>query len=109
MSVVFENGTSKKLHKSYFDFGCYNYMCTLECLKCKALYETVITKRNWLSYELPEPELEFVLNDPEEMICLGCGTIENKIWNYKGNKCPKCKGEMDFEVAGMIRVRWKNK
>ena len=99
--------------ESYFDFGCYNYIATLACKKCKELFEMLITKMIWdgpdeFSLEsIKKTTLDFDLIDREEMICLRCGTTENHIWNYNENVCPRCKGKMKYEVTGKIKVKYE--
>lgn len=60
-------GYSVQVHgESYFDFGCYNYIGTMECLECRTLYETVITKRNWKMLGFLQPEMQLFLMIPKK-------------------------------------------
>jgi hypothetical protein len=86
---------------TYFDSGCHNYMSTFECPECKVLFEGLITQ---IILEKMDSNAYHDLADDFE--CLQCGNKKAKVWNRKTGKCPKCGGEMEYEVLGTIRVKF---
>lgn len=90
--------TAQVLGESYFDYGCHDYMATFKCLKCKVLFESVITKM-----ECWEPP-NVTYNLADEIICLNCGTDKNNVWNMETGVCPKCNGEMNYTKVGETKV-----
>jgi hypothetical protein len=87
--------------EQYFDYGCRNYMATFSCRECKILFENVISKM-----ECWEP-LIVTHNLADEIVCLGCGTDKNNVWNKESGLCPKCEGEMGYEEGGIIKVDYE--
>ena len=76
-------------------------MITFNCLECRILFESVVTKM-----ECWEPPL-VTYNLADEIICLNCGTDKVKVWNKESGMCPKCKGEMKYKVEGKIKVNYE--
>jgi rRNA maturation endonuclease Nob1 len=54
-------------------------------------------------------QLTFDLAKIEDIMCLNCGTIDNKVWNKNSGACPKCGGEMTHSVNGVIKVDYEKK
>lgn len=93
----------------YFDNGCQHYMATFQSFKCKILFESIITKRVWqksgkTDNKLVSHELIYDLAEKEDIICLNCGSSENKVWNKDTGRCPKCKAEISFSFNGYINL-----
>jgi hypothetical protein len=86
------------LGESYFDYGCNNYIATFICRKCNTLFESVISKME--CYEFPE----VTYNLADEIICLSCGTNDNRVWNFESGTYPKCGNKMTHLVDGEIKV-----
>lgn len=87
--------------ESYFDSGCHNYMATFECPECKVLFEGLISE-----IQMDEYKFEAFHALAEDFYCLRCGGKNSKVWNKESGNCPRCCGEMSFEVIGSIRVKF---
>jgi hypothetical protein len=95
------NYTVQVYGEQYFDFGCRNYIITFLCLECKILFEGIISEMKcW-----QPPFINYDLAD--EVICLWCGRDNNRVWNKETGVCPKCGGEMNCTIDGVIKVDYK--
>ncbi len=81
----------------YYDYGCHQYMATFECKQCKILFEDLITKI--IDFDKNDEIIHDLCDVPT---CLRCETKKNKIWNKNTGKCPKCGGDMKFNVESDI-------
>lgn len=87
--------------EQYFDFGTHNYVITFTCIKCKILFEGIISQME--CWEMPV----VTWNLTDMVTCLWCGTDKNKAWSQETGLCPKCKGKMNYTVAGIIKTNYK--
>jgi len=85
----------------YWDHGCHNYMATFRCYNCKVLFENLISK-----IKAHEIKFEAYHDLADDFTCLSCGEDNVKVWNKQQGKCPKCEGEMEYEVIGEIRIKF---
>ena len=100
-SCVKCNYSSHVYGESYFDSGCHNYMSTIECPECKVLFEGLITQ-----IILDKMDSDAYHDLADEFECLRCGNNTAKVWNKSTGKCPKCGGEMSYNIKGTIRLKF---
>jgi len=84
--------------EQYFDYGTYNYIITFVCLDCKELFEGVVSKMECWEYPTVTRDLA------DEIICLRCGSTNNRAWSKETGSCPKCNGNLNYSVDGNIKV-----
>jgi hypothetical protein len=76
-------------------------MATFDCPECKVLFEGLISQINM-------DEVKFEANHElaDEFDCLRCGSKNARVWSKSTGNCPKCVGNMEYEVIGSIRVKF---
>ncbi len=76
-------------------------MATFECPDCKVLFEGLISQ-----IDMDEVKFEAGHGLADDFECLRCGNNTAKVWSKADGSCPKCDGEMSYDIIGTLRVKF---